>query len=46
MFSALVAALAGVILFLGKQLIDARAEATELRSQVALLKRRLARAGN
>jgi len=42
--TAFTAALAGVALYLGKRLLDARAEAAELRTQVAYLKRRLSNA--
>lgn len=45
MLTALIAALAGVALYLGKRLLDARAEAAELRTQVAYLKRRLSKGG-
>ena len=41
----LIAALAGVVLYLGKQLLDARSETAELRTQVAFLKRQLSKAG-
>lgn len=39
----LIAALAAVVLYLGKRWIDARSEVAELQAQVAVLKRRLAR---
>jgi cell division protein FtsL len=42
--TALVAVLAGVALYLGKQLLDTRAEAAQLRSKVEYLKRRLSQA--
>jgi Tfp pilus assembly protein PilN len=42
----LIAVLAGVALYLGKRLLDARAEAAQLRTQVAFLKRRLSKAGH
>jgi cell division protein FtsL len=42
----LIAALAGVALYLGKRLLDVRAEAAQLKTQVAYLKRRLGRAGH
>ncbi len=41
MLAVLIAALAAVALYLGKRLLDARAEAEQLRTQVAYLKRRL-----
>jgi len=40
----LIAALAGVAIYLGKQLHAVRAEAAALRTQVAYLKRRLGKA--
>jgi len=45
MLTGLITALAGVALYLGKRLLDARAEAAQLRTQVAYLKRRLSKAG-
>jgi hypothetical protein len=44
--TALIVALAGAALYLGKQLLDARAEAAQLRSKVEHLKRRLSKAGH
>jgi hypothetical protein len=41
----LIATLAGVAIYLGWRLLDARAEAAQLRTQVAHLKRRLRKAG-
>jgi hypothetical protein len=35
-----------VALYLGKRLLDARAETAQLRTQVAYLKRRLSKAGH
>jgi hypothetical protein len=46
MMTALIAALAGAVLYLGKRLLDARSETAELRAQVAFLKRRLSKAGH
>jgi cell division protein FtsL len=46
MMIALIAALAGAVLYLGKRLLDARSETAELRAQVAFLKRRLNKAGH
>lgn len=46
MVAVLIAALAAVALYLGKRLLDARAEAAQLRTQVAYLKRRLSKAGH
>jgi hypothetical protein len=45
-FTALIAAFAGLAMYLGKRLLDARAEAAQLRTQVAYLKRRLSQAGD
>ena len=42
----LIAGLAVLALYLGKRLLVARAEAAQLRTQVAYLKRRLSNAGN
>jgi cell division protein FtsL len=42
----LITVLAGLAIFLGKRLLDARAETAQLRTQVAYLKRRLSRAGH
>ena len=44
--TALIAALAGAVLYLGQRLLHARSETAELRAQVALLKRRLSKAGH
>ena len=44
MLTVLIAVLAGVALYLGKRLLDARAETAHLRTQVAYLKRRLSTA--
>jgi cell division protein FtsL len=44
MLIALTAALSGAVLYLGKRLLDARSEVAELRTQVAVLKRRLVKA--
>lgn len=46
MLTALIAALSGTVLYLGKLLLDARSEAASLRTQVAFLKRRLVKAGH
>lgn len=43
MTTVLIAALSVVVLFVGKRWIDARAEVAGLRTQVAILKRRLTR---
>jgi hypothetical protein len=41
----LVVVLAGAAFYLGKQLLDTRAEAAQLRSKVAYLQRRLSNSG-
>ena len=46
MSTVVIASLAAGALFLGKRWLDARAEVAELRTQVALLKRRLTRSGS
>jgi hypothetical protein len=46
MSTAVIAGLSAGALYLGKRWLDARAEVAELRTQVALLKRRLTRSGN
>lgn len=46
MVAVFIAALAVVALYLAKRLLDARAEAAQLRTQVAYLKRRLSKAGH
>ena len=44
MLTVLLSVLAGVALYLGKRLLDARAEMAQLKTQVAYLKRRLSTA--
>ena len=46
MLTTLIVTLAGVALYLGKQLLDSRTEAAQLRSKVEHLKRRLSKAGH
>lgn len=46
MLTVLVLVLVGATFYLGKQLLDTRAEAAQLRSQVEFLKRRLSNKGH
>jgi hypothetical protein len=43
--TALIAGLSATALYVGKRWLDARSEVAELRTQVAMLKRRLTRTG-
>lgn len=45
MTTAVIAGLSIIVLFVGKHWIDARSEAANLRTQVAVLKRRLTKTG-
>jgi hypothetical protein len=46
MTTAVIAGLSAIALYVGKRWLDARTEVAELRTQVAMLKRRLTRTGH